>query len=405
MAKSIKLPFVPSSLRQVREISGCTVEETSKKVGKDVATIRRWESDEWDELPTLAQAEKLESLYKYPLTLFLQDEVPEYVRVPDVHDFRTVSREGPASQLKWSRNLRWLLRQMEFRQDFVIEVASYWELPYQEWVGSESRDKVNPERLAVKMRELLGVSREEQRSVRNVKDALKMWIQRFEDEAGVFVMQTNNHRSYAIELSEMRGVSLAHNRAPFIALNSKDGEAGRIFTLFHEFAHQWIGASGISGWDGLEFREYVGTDVEMERFCDNVAASALMPREWFTDEWESLRDGDSLDVKIRYLANTFKVSREAVAVRTRRLGRIGWDEYSDWRVEYLKGVRENQMDGAKGSGGNYYATFVRNAGRKYVNLVLGCFFDRYLGIKEATSLLDIKGGNIYPLARHAGFKV
>ncbi len=327
------------------------------------------------------------------------------MQVPDVHDFRTVSEGEPASQLRWSRNLRWLLRQMEFRQDFVIEVASYWELPYQGWVDSESRDEADPERLAAKMRELLGVSREEQRSVRNVKDALKMWIQRFEDEVGVFVMQTNNHRSYAIELSEMRGVSLADNRAPFIALNSKDAEAGRIFTLFHEFAHQWLGVSGISGWDGLEFREDVGTDLEIERFCDEVAASALMPREWFTDEWESLGCDASLSVKIRHLADTFKVSREAVAVRARRLRRIGWDEYSDWRIEYLKGVRENRIGGAKGGGGNYYATFMRNAGRKYVNLVLGCFFDLYLGIKEAASLLDIKGGNIYPLARHAGFKV
>ena len=401
MPTSIKLPFVPSSLRQVREISGCTVEDASRKVSKDVETIRRWESDGSQELPTLAQAKKLQELYRYPLTLFLSGEIPEFVVVSDVPDFRTLSDGEPSSVANWSRNLRWLLRQIEFRQEFVREVAARYEIPYQSWVASESRANIPSETLALKMRELLRVSHDEQAGQRNTQEALKMWISRFEDEAGVFVFQTNN-TSNPIGMPEMRGVSLADAHAPSIVLNSRDSEAGRIFTLFHEFVHLWIGESGISGWDGLDFRSDWAIANEIERFCDRTSSTALMPKDWFVDEWDSHR-AMSLDANIQLVSDAFKVSRAAVAVRAVHLDRMDWSEYSALQRDYSR-TRSN-VPTPRGGGGNYYATQIRNLGRKYVALVLGSFSDRYIGIKEAANLLEVKVNGVHPLANHAGFRV
>ena len=229
MARSIKMPFVPSTLKKVREISGCTEDEAAKRVRKDAETIRRWESEAHEELPTLAQAQNLAKLYRYSAGVFLLGELPDFIRIPQIHDFRTLSdHKGDKSQ-SWSRNLRYLIRQMESRQEFAIDAIRRAETSYQPWVGSVTPDQTSPEELAVKIRELLEVERDDPRNVSGIEKVLKEWIKRYEDLAGVFVFQTDNTKM-PIEIEEMRGLSMADRHAPFIVLNSKDSHAGRIFT-------------------------------------------------------------------------------------------------------------------------------------------------------------------------------
>lgn len=401
VARSIKMPFVPSTLKKVREISGCSVEDAAKRVRKEVDTVRRWESDVHEELPTLAQAKNLAKLYRYSAGVFLLEALPDFIRVPQIHDFRTLSdRKGDEGQ-SWSRNLRYLIRQMESRQEFVIDAIRRAETSYQPWVNSVRSDETSPEELAAKIRELLEVERDNPRDVSGIENVLKEWIKRYEELAGVFVFQTDNTKM-PIEIEEMRGLSMADRHAPFIVLNSKDSQAGRIFTLFHEFSHLWLGASGISASDGVNFRGTASSDQRIERYCDNVAANSLMPEQEFLDSWNEIPVLDAVD-RVEFSARKFSVSRHTVVVHAFNLGMIRWDVFSQMH-ERLAGPVEKSGSAASRDGGNYYATLRRNAGEKYVGLVLSEYYSDEITIKEAANLLDARIPSVFALADYVGFK-
>ena len=401
MARSIKMPFVPSTLKKVREISGCTEDEAAKRVRKDAETIRRWESEAHEELPTLAQAQNLAKLYRYSAGVFLLGELPDFIRIPQIHDFRTLSdHKGDKSQ-SWSRNLRYLMRQMESRQEFAVDAIRRVETSYQPWVGSVTPDETSPEELAANIRELLQVERDAPRCVNGIENVLKAWIKKYEDLAGVFVFQTDNTKM-PIEVEEMRGLSMADRHAPFIVLNSKDSHAGRIFTLFHEFSHLWLGTSGISASDTVNFYGASVSDQHIERYCDDVAANSLMPEFDFLDSWNETTVLDLAD-RVDSIARTFGVSRHAVAVRAFNLGMIRLDVFSQLRERFTGTVGRSGV-GRRGNRGNYYATLSRNAGAKYVGLVLGEYFSDEISIKEAAALLDMRMPSVFSLAEYVGFK-
>ena len=68
-----------------------------------------------------------------------------------------------------------------------------------------------------------------------------------------------------------RGAALADDVAPFVVINDNDAVPARAFTLVHELAHIWIGASGVSG----PLQEI--SDNMIERFCNDVAGEFLLP--------------------------------------------------------------------------------------------------------------------------------
>ena len=79
------------------------------------------------------------------------------------------------------------------------------------------------------------------------------------ESAGVFVLLIGNLGSHhsALGLEAFRGFALADPIAPFIVINDQDAKAAWSFTLLHELAHLWVGATGVSG----QF-----TEGQLERF-------------------------------------------------------------------------------------------------------------------------------------------
>src|SRR3546814_16138482 len=55
-----------------------------------------------------------------------------------------------------------------------------------------------------------------------------------------------SHHS-AIDIDAFRGFALADPIAPFVVINDRDAKTAWSFTLLHEVAHLWIGATGVSG--------------------------------------------------------------------------------------------------------------------------------------------------------------
>jgi len=69
------------------------------------------------------------------------------------------------------------------------------------------------------------------------------------EAAGVFVLLMGNLGSHhtALDTSTFRGFAIADTVAPFIIVNDQDAKSAWSFTLLHELAHLWLGATGISG--------------------------------------------------------------------------------------------------------------------------------------------------------------
>jgi Zn-dependent peptidase ImmA (M78 family) len=137
---------------------------------------------------------------------------------------------------------------------------------------ASARMTAGVETIAMSIRDVLGVTLEEFRRQKNVTDAFGLLCAGAE-RAGVFVLLMGNLGTHHTDIyvRVFRGFALADNVAPFVVINEKDSRAAWSFTLVHEVVHIWLGQTGISGY---------GSEDEVEKFCDSVAARFLLdPKE------------------------------------------------------------------------------------------------------------------------------
>jgi Zn-dependent peptidase ImmA (M78 family) len=106
-------------------------------------------------------------------------------------------------------------------------------------------------------------------------DTRKALLRAFESLGGLTVatsMVDDNTRR-PLDENEFRGFTLVDDIAPLVFVNTRQTLNGQIFTLAHEFAHVWRGASGLGN-------ESPRGDArsEVERWCNTVAAEVLVSR-------------------------------------------------------------------------------------------------------------------------------
>jgi Zn-dependent peptidase ImmA (M78 family) len=123
----------------------------------------------------------------------------------------------------------------------------------------------------------------------------------------------------------MRGFAIAEQPLPAIIVNGKDRTAGRIFTLLHELAHVVLGESAIEN-DIEPGNAIPPAHRAIERFCNRVAAAALMPLDALAADpivlAKQQHKGAWSDDEIIAVARHFGVSRVALLVRLAEMGRV-----------------------------------------------------------------------------------
>lgn len=85
-------------------------------------------------------------------------------------------------------------------------------------------------------------------------------------------------------MSEFRGFALVDEYAPLIFINGADFTSAQMFTLIHELVHIWIGEGGVSNFEVMQ-----PLPIEIERYCNAVAAEVLVPRAELTKYWPLVR--------------------------------------------------------------------------------------------------------------------
>ncbi|MDC3411861.1 ImmA/IrrE family metallo-endopeptidase [Aquibacillus sp. 3ASR75-11] len=333
--------------------------------------------------PTFKQLEKLAKATSTPFGYFFLDEPPEeHLLIPH---YRTVSDEKisqPSPEL--IDTLHTMEQRQEWMRDYLLDLGQL----EKDFVGSVNVSE-NAIQVAKKMREKLSLDKGWASECSTWEEALRLLRKKIED-IGILVIVNgivgnNTHRK--LDVNEFRGFVLVDKYAPLIFINGADGKAAQMFTLAHELAHLWFGASAIFDLDNL-----LPADDAIEQACNRTAAEFLVPEKDFIEAWNDLA---IYDHPFQEGARKFKVSELVIARRALDTQLISTNTFFD----FLQSLREREKDKSnKSNGGNFYANQTLRIGRHFAEAVISDAKEGKLLYRDAYRLTGLSGKNFNEFA-------
>ncbi|HTR72332.1 MAG TPA: XRE family transcriptional regulator [Solirubrobacteraceae bacterium] len=384
MARTPEALIKPELLVWARQSAGFSLDGAAGKLRVSEDRLSSWETGETR--PTIAQLRKAANLYKRPLAIFYLPEPP--IDFQPLRDYRRV----PDAQLgQLSPKLLAFIRRAHAVREAALELRDLTDEPAMPAPKLET-DATDPERYGAGARALLGVTLAQQAAWRDPRRALNAWIDAVSN-LDVLVLQAQS-----IPIQEMRGFSISTDRLPVVVLNGGDFPRGRIFTLLHEFAHVLLHADGVC--DVLPRRQTRSPADDIEIFCNQVAAAALMPLDTFRSESALQKpppDKRWSEETIRGLSEKYSTSREAVVRRLYSVGLADWDFLQEKEAEYRAAFaafrdeqkRKRQEDERPG-GPTYYRMKVRDLGHSFIESALDAYYRRAITGSDLSEYLEIK---------------
>jgi Zn-dependent peptidase ImmA (M78 family) len=395
MMARVKAEIKSELLVWARESAGFSIDEVADKLKKDPDVIRSWERG--PDQPFMGQLRRLAAIYKRSLSDFYLPEPPQERAIP--HDFR---RSPGEVALVYSPALRRQLRVAQERRDLAMALYEEVAQAVPE-IAMRITEAADPEATGGQVRQLLDIDFQEQRRWGDGRPAYNAWRRRIE-VLGVLVFQFEN-----VAPEEAWGFSIVDGDLPVIGVNRKLAPNGRTFTLLHEFVHVLLGKGGICDMDDLTPRG--AQELQIEVFCNRVAAAALMPGPLFRahdviaeHEKEKVTWDDR---EIAALARTFGVSREAAVRRLETFGLTTMAFYLRKRAQYRKEREERRKKELAASKEepmkrNMPQEAVSNLGRRYVGLILQNYEEERITLMDASDYLGVRAEkvrNVDELAR------
>ena len=360
----------PELIRWARERAGLEQAELVARFGK----LPEWE--EGAARPTLKQVEAFARAVHAPVGyLFLGEPPEEAVPIPDFRTLagRTVTRPSP--------NLLDTIHACQERQSWYREFVRGERQPELSFVGSVAVG-ARPETIAARMRDTLDFDPAARRACPTWAEALRLFIHRAED-AGVLVMvsgvvASNNRRR--LDPAEFRGFALCDPLAPLVFVNGADTKAAQMFTLAHELAHLWLGASALSNSEAAPRPGFRREEV----WCNAVAAEVLAP---LTALRAELRVGEALPRTLARLARVFKVS---TLVILRRLLDAGWLDRGRFDAAWeQETTRLRALARRGGGGGDFYRTTLSRVSRRFARALVVSTLEGRTLYRDAYRMLGV----------------
>jgi Zn-dependent peptidase ImmA (M78 family) len=383
----VEVPINPEVLEWAIERAGLSIEQLAKNF-VDADQIRSWHDRE--ALPTLAQAETLAHKLRIPFPVLLLDDAPKLqLPIPDLRtvDGRSVGK--PSTEFVDTVNDA-VVRQDWYRDYLMSEGAR----PLT-FVG-QFNPKHNINIVAKSIRTVLRLDERLRLQCQTWKDFFLKLVQRA-DAAGVIVMRNSvvrhdNTRSLAVD--EFRGFAISDSYAPLVFINSRDAKAAQIFTLAHELAHIWLGATGIS--NPSPVRRSEALRVSLEHTCNEIAAEVLVPRESFLDLWSSNK---TTDANVKQLAAYYRVSSIVALRRANDLGKIGAEEFqAKAKAEYARFQaiedKERAKEETEESKGNFWNLFAMRNGQRFTDAVATAARQGAIPFIYGSTLLGVKASTL-----------
>lgn len=339
--------------------------------------VAAWESGELR--PSFAQAERWAEVTHTPFGWLFAPEPPE--ELPSPPDFRTL--DGRPHQP--SPAFRDLYADVLFKQDWFRTYRESQGFPRAAFVGSV-KPSVAPVELARIIRRAVDVDRDVAGSVDDVYRGLVTAA----ENAGIWVLRSgivggNTHRTVSVE--EFRGFAIADPVVPLVFINARDAITAQLFTLLHELAHLWVGATGVSD-------PFSTATSPIERLCNAAAAEFLVPGEDLAARWNKRAP---MEEQCHTLARGFKVSPAVVALRALALSLANRRDVD----AFLERQRASWRRQKQSSGGNFYVTARTRNGRFFVRAVLAAAASQLL-LRDAGQLLNMSPAKVMEAARREG---
>lgn len=325
-------------------------------VGSDVlATLDAWRDG--SKIPTAKQIADISKKAKMPFGYFFLEEPP--IEEHPITEFRTIKSAELSAP---SRNLIDTINTMTDAQEWMSEYMrdyGYGPLPF---VGRFDIGAASDE-MADDIRRELGISEDwyMDKKISDAADSFKFIRNRIE-RIGVLVMTNSGvgqDSRRRLDLKEFRAFALIERYAPLIFINTRDTENGRIFSLFHELTHIWLGVNDLYNADETSMNIS-----KTETLCNAIAAELLVPDRLFEKEWDGHRGEDIK--RSEELAKTFKCSAFVIIRKALSNGKISKQTYSDLTGLLASRISTHIPKTDTSSGGNFYNMLRSKWDRRFI---------------------------------------
>lgn len=367
----------PSVIRWARESMGMSFEDVAQKLKRPLEEVKAWEAEDGSP-PTYAQLESLAyKVFKRPLAVFFlpapPDEISperEFRTLPDA-DLRTLHPDTYV-QVRKAHAFQITLKEVfEGKNPSAKQIAREAQLDMQQPVEPQARS----------VRELIGISLQDQVGWKSDEVAMKRWRETVEAN-GVFVFKA------PFKQKEISGFCLLDADFPLIYLNNGTTKTRQIFSLLHELAHLLLNVNGISKFDASYMSRLPARERRIEQFCNRIAAEMLIPSDDFGRQIAGL-PGNAESVQDHLyadLASRYGVSREAILRRLLDLNRVSQAFY-ERKAKFWTSQKKAT------SGGDWYASQNVYLSDRFAQEVIGRHYRNQLSIELASEYLGIKAKN------------
>ena len=380
----MRVPVPPKMLRWASERAGYDMASIATRIPEFPAWVR------CERQPTFRQLEKLAKITHTPFGYFFLPEPPDE-SLP-VADFRTVTG---ADEERPSPDLLDTLYAMQRRQDWLRESLAESGAEPLGFVGSV-RLADEPDAMGREMRLALGLDDGWASRISTWQDAVGE-LRRTIEHSGVMAVingVVGNNNSRRLRVEEFGGFALSDPYAPLIFVNGADAKSAQMFTLAHEFAHIWLGAEGLCG-----FQTLLPGGSDVENWCNAAAAELLVPAGKFEAQWQEVWPEDE---PFMLLARTFKVSPVVAARRALDLNLVDRHTFVEFYEAY---VSREGGDRATTAGGDFYYNQNYRIGELFAHHVVSAALEGRIGFKEAYDLTGLRGGAFDDYARRLGVDI
>ena len=215
-------------------------------------------------------------------------------------------------------------------------------------------------------------------------------LRNFEALGGLTVatsMVDNNTRR-PLDENEFRGFALVDDIAPLVFVNTHQTLNGQIFTLAHEMAHVWRGASGIGNESPRN-----DPQSDIERWCNAVASEVLVPVDDLTHRHTRVENAPLPDA-VDALAHEFHCGTLVVLQALHRTGVRPITHYTeayDAEVMRLRAFAE----ASEARGGDHYNNQPFRIGERLSRALVADALEGRTPLTEAMRLMSMKSASTF----------
>lgn len=339
--------------------------------------LRKWESG--DELPSIRDAKDLAKIYKLPFACFYLSEAP--AKKPKRYtDRRTAlgTEYGEMSYELWEE-----ISRINTDRDTLLEFSDEEMYPVSPLPKINESDSIETVASIIRKHFSLPLSFKYKKDYGT--NSFNFFRDVFERH-GIIVAQISS-----VSLSEMKGLSIYEDSYPIIAINNKDYDRAKTFSLFHEAAHLFRRSSSLCLIDDDERND------EEEKTCDRIAAEVLMEREEFKRIANNIfsKEKEWNNSSLIKLADRFGVSTVAAFRRLHDLSIISdkqyYDLYKDIKAEFEKNIKRIEAARAgKDIPFFFHVRYVNSHGHLLPRMIITAQNAGKITMGEACKLMNIK---------------